>query len=125
MASMLRQYMPIHEVPSDCSMWPPVGSGDERSKTPMLSRPRKPPSKTFMPSVSLRLTHHVKLSSSFWNAFSRKSRSATPVTRRSILYTRHTAHACTGGLQPAKNPSSAGGLSVGGWVPTTPESEDF
>ena len=93
--------MPIHEVPSDCSMWPPVGSGDERSKTPMLSRPRKPPSKTFMPSVSLRLTHHVKLSSSFWNAFSRKSRSATPVTRRSILYTRHTAHACTGGLTSA------------------------
>ena len=101
MASMFRQYMPIQEVPSDCSMCPPVGSGAERSKTPMLSRPRKPPSKTFMPSVSLRLTHHVKLSSSFWNAFSRKSRSATPVTRRSILYTRHTAHACTGGLTSA------------------------
>src|SRR2546430_12660833 len=46
-ASMFRQYMPIHEVPSDCSMWPPVGRGAERSNTPMLSRPRKPPWKTF------------------------------------------------------------------------------
>ena len=43
MASMLRQYMPIQLVPSDCSIWPPVGSGALRSKTPMLSSPRKPP----------------------------------------------------------------------------------
>ncbi len=33
--------MPIQLVPSDCSMWPPVGSGALRSKTPMLSRPEK------------------------------------------------------------------------------------
>ena len=32
----------------------------------MLSRPRKPPSKTLLPERSLRLTHQVKLSSSFW-----------------------------------------------------------
>jgi hypothetical protein len=31
----------IHAVPSACSRWPPVGSGALRSKTPMLSRPRK------------------------------------------------------------------------------------
>ncbi len=30
-------------------MWPPVGRGAERSKTPMLSRPRNPPWKTFLP----------------------------------------------------------------------------
>ena len=27
MASMLRQYIAIQLVPSDCSRWPPVGSG--------------------------------------------------------------------------------------------------
>ena len=32
----------------------------------MLSRPRKPPSKTLLPSASLRFTHHVKLRSSLW-----------------------------------------------------------
>ena len=53
-------------MPSACSRWPPVGSGLERSKTPMLSRPRKPPAKRLRPSGSLRLTHQVKLSSSFW-----------------------------------------------------------
>ena len=30
-------------------MWPPVGSGALRSKTPMLSSPRKPPWKTLLP----------------------------------------------------------------------------
>ena len=37
-----------------------------RSKTPMLSSPRKPPWKTLRPSLSLRLTHQVKFSSSLW-----------------------------------------------------------
>ena len=58
----------IHAVPSACSRWPPVGSGALRSNTPMLSRPRNPPSNTLRPDGSLRLTHHVKLTSSFWNA---------------------------------------------------------
>src|SRR5579859_8203568 len=40
---------------------PAVGSAALRSKTPMLSSPRKPPSKTLLPSASLRLTHQVKL----------------------------------------------------------------
>ena len=62
-------------MPSACSRWPPVGSGALRSKTPMLSRPRKPPSKTFLPKRSLRLTHQVKLGSSFWNVRLRKSMS--------------------------------------------------
>ena len=38
----------------------PVGNGRERSKTPMLSRPKKPPWKTLRPSASLRFTHQVK-----------------------------------------------------------------
>ncbi len=41
--------MPIQLVASDCSMWPPVGKGALRSKTPMLSRPRNPPWKMFLP----------------------------------------------------------------------------
>ena len=98
MASMFRQYMPIQLVPSDCSMWPPVGSGAERSNTPMLSRPRKPPWKTLRPEGSLRLTHQVKFRRCLWKTFSRNSRSATPRMRRSILYTRQAAQACTGGL---------------------------
>ena len=62
-ASMLRQYMPIHAGSVRTARGgPPVGSGAERSKTPMLSRPRKPPWNTFRPSASLRLTHQVKFS---------------------------------------------------------------
>ncbi len=52
----------IQAVPSACSRWPPVGSGALRSKMPMLSRPRKPPSNTFLPNRSLRFTHQVKFS---------------------------------------------------------------
>ena len=51
---------------------PPLGSGCERSKTPMLSRPRKPPGKYCGLGV-LRFTHQVKLSSSLWKTRSRKS----------------------------------------------------
>ena len=58
----------IQAVPSACSRWPPVGSGALRSKTPMLSSPRKPPSKTFLPKRSLRFTHQVKFSISLLNA---------------------------------------------------------
>jgi protease-4 len=55
----------LDAVPSACSRCPPVGSGRERSNTPMLSRPRNPPLKRFFPSVSFRFTHHVKFSNSF------------------------------------------------------------
>ena len=57
----------IQAVPSACSRWPPVGSGALRSNTPMLSRPRKPPSNTFLPKRSLRFTHQVKFSKSLLN----------------------------------------------------------
>ena len=53
-------------------------AGCERSKTPMLSRPRKPPANRLRPSASLRLTHQVKLSRSFWNARARNVRSRFP-----------------------------------------------
>ena len=47
--------------------------------------PRKPPSKTLLPSASLRLTHHVKFSSSLWKTRSRKARSPSPRRFCSIL----------------------------------------
>ena len=62
----------IHEVPSACSRVPPVGSGALRSKTPMLSSPRKPPWKTLSPLGSFRFTHQVKLMTSFWKTCWRK-----------------------------------------------------
>ena len=76
---------------------PPVGSGFDRSNTPMLSSPRKPPEKRLLPSASLRFTHQVKLSSNFWNTLSRNAVSRWP-RGPVILYTRHAAHACTGGF---------------------------
>ena len=77
--------MPIQAVPSACSSRRPSGrSGWLRSKTPMLSRPRKPPWKALRPSGSLRLTHQVKFSSSLWKTSSRKSVSPRPVASRSI-----------------------------------------
>src|SRR6202023_2575502 len=50
----VRLYIAIQLVPSDWLMRPPVGSGELRSKTPMLSRPRNPPWKMFRPAASLR-----------------------------------------------------------------------
>lgn len=99
-----------------------------RSNTPMLSRPRNPPSNKFLPLESLRLTHQVKLSISLWNTRSKNMKSATPwalrihvcVQTTSIqhsvgraikvwatdlrvsLKTRMAAHACTGGLTSSK-----------------------
>ena len=75
MNSMVPQKNAIHAVPSACSRCPPVGSGFERSKIPMLSSPRKPPPNRLFPSSSFRFTHQVKLMSSLWNARSRKIRS--------------------------------------------------
>ena len=43
-------------MPSACSRWPPVGSGCERSKTPMLSSPRKPPGEE-VPSLRVLAVH--------------------------------------------------------------------
>ena len=70
---MFRQNIAIQEVPSDWVRVPSTGSGAERSKTPILSRPRKPPWKTLRPDGSLRFTHQVKLSRSLTNTRSRKA----------------------------------------------------
>ena len=51
----------IQLVASDCSSRHPGGTSRERSKSEMLSIPRKPPSKRFDPSESLRLSHQPKL----------------------------------------------------------------
>ena len=48
-ASMVAQKNAIQAVPSACSSVAPLGSGCERSKTPMLSSPRKPPAKRLLP----------------------------------------------------------------------------
>src|SRR5215813_3388240 len=73
----------------------------------MLSSPRNPPSKRLLPARSLRLTHHVKFSSSFWKARSSHSTSAWPA-RSSSRYVNSVAHACTGGLTSLKFHSYAG-----------------
>ena len=91
----------IHAVPSACSRRPPVGSGALRSNTPMLSRPRKPPSNTFLPDGSLRLTHHVKLSSSRVNDWRRNGRSTAPMFPATLCMN-SVAKAWTGGLTSPK-----------------------
>src|SRR5262249_32262499 len=92
----------IQAVPSACSSVPPPGSEALRSKTPILSIPRKPPSKTFAPVRSLRLTHQVKFISSFWKHASRNERSPRPVCSFLLTERYHAAQACTGGLTSEK-----------------------
>ena len=99
---MFWQKSAIQAVPSACSRYPPVGSGALRSKTPMLSSPRKPPSKTLLPERSLRFTHQVKLSTSLWKARSSHSRSPWPRRACSRRYVKMVAQACTGGLTSPK-----------------------
>ena len=91
----------IQAVPSACSSRPPVGSAALRSNTPMLSRPRKPPSNTLCPVGSLRFTHQVKFSSSFLKASRRNGTSVSP--RSDSRFCRNkVAKACTGGLTSPK-----------------------
>src|SRR5271167_2594924 len=75
---MFWQNRATHAVPSACSKYPPVGNGALRSKTPILSSPRNPPSKRFLPKRSLRSTHQPKLAVSLPNTRFRKSRSVLP-----------------------------------------------
>src|SRR4030095_11756726 len=106
--------MAIQLVPSDCSMSPPSGSIAPRSKTPILSRPRNPPSKMLLPPASLRLTHHVKLSRSLWKMDSRNWRSPLPpLIFSSYLNTCHAANAFTGGFTSLKDHSQAGSCPLG------------
>ena len=72
-SSMLWLKNAIQAVPSDCSRVPPPGSWALRSKTPMLSSPRKPPWNRFFPLGSFRLTHQVKFTSSMLNASARNA----------------------------------------------------
>ncbi len=107
-SSMFWQKSAIQAVPSACSRYPPVGSGALRSKTPMLSSPRKPPSKTLLPERSFRFTHQVKLSVSLWKRRSSHSRSPWPRRAFSSRCVKIVAHACTGGLTSPKFHSYAG-----------------
>ena len=77
----------------------------------MLSRPRKPPSKTFEPSLSSRFTHHVKLTSSLSKILLRNAASRPP----SIANTSSAAHACTGGLTSSNDHSYAASAPFGCW----------
>ena len=77
----------------------------------MLSRPRKPPEKRWLPSGSIRLTHQVKFISSFGNRRPRKSLSRRP----SMSHTCSAAHACTGGLASLNAHSYAGSAPLGCW----------
>jgi hypothetical protein len=61
---MFWQNSATQAVPSACSRKPPVGNGALRSKTPILSNPRNPPSKTPFPKRSLRFTHQPKFAES-------------------------------------------------------------
>ncbi|MEC9156580.1 MAG: hypothetical protein VYB77_00455 [Planctomycetota bacterium] len=70
---MVRENIAIQLVASACSRVPPPGSLEDRSKMPMLSSPRKPPSKMLFPAASFRLTHQVKFISSRWKTCSRNS----------------------------------------------------
>ena len=117
--------MAIQAVPSDCSRWPPPGSGAERSNTPMLSRPRKPPWKTFLPSASLRLTHHVKFSSSLWKTRSRNSRSATPVDAAVDLVHAPRGPRVHRRVDVAERPLVGRDLPVGVHVPLAQEQDEL
>ncbi len=72
------EYIAIHAVASDWSTYAPSAIGTLRSNSAMLSSPRKPPWKMLLPSMSSRLTHHVKFSVSLWNTRSRNTTSPTP-----------------------------------------------
>src|SRR6516165_8291827 len=91
-----------HAVPSACSRVPPVGSGALRSKTPMLSKPRNPPSHKLFPKRSFRFTHQLKFNISLAKDLSRHLRSLVPRKACSVRYRKIEAHACTGGLTSLK-----------------------
>src|SRR5215469_14836901 len=91
-----------HAVPSACSRVPPVGSGELRSKTPMLSNPRNPPSNRLLPKRSLRFTHQLKFNISLAKDLSRNLISAVPRKACSVRYRKIEAQACTGGLTSLK-----------------------
>src|SRR6202035_1937562 len=105
--------MHIQLVESDCSRIDPSGRGEFRSNSPILSIPRKPPSKILFPCSSFRFTHQVKFTSSFMYMVSRNFVSAMPVRALSTLYTFQVPHAWTGGFTSEKAHSYAGSCPLG------------
>src|SRR5262249_43969851 len=103
----------IQAVPSACSRQPPPGRGALRSKTPILSSPRKPPSKRFFPKRSFRFTHQVKFTTNFLKQRFRKSRLPSPCRAFWVRYRNIAAQACTGGFTSLKFHSYAGICPVG------------
>src|SRR5579862_6394478 len=95
---MFSEYMHIQLVESDCSRIDPSGSGVFRSKRPILSMPKNPPSKILLPCSSFRFTHQVKFIRSFRKIVSRNLKSPVPFAVLSEQYTFQVAHACTGGF---------------------------
>ncbi len=75
----------------------------------MLSSPRKPPSNTLLPLLSLRLTHQVKFISSLCSTRWRNWKSPDP----SISKTFSAAQACTGGFTSSNAHSYAGSCPLG------------
>src|SRR5262247_890159 len=71
--------------------------------------------KNIVASLSTLFTHQAKLMSSLWKQRSRNRRSALPERMRSMLYTRHTAQACTGGFKSESSHSYAGIWPLGCW----------
>src|ERR1700692_2082917 len=108
MRIILSEYVHIQLVESDCSRMDPSGIGVFLSKSPILSIPRKPPSKILFPCSSFLLTHQVKFRSSFRKIVSRNLKSPIPFAILSVLYTFHVAHACIGGVRSEKAHSYAG-----------------
>src|SRR5882757_6876877 len=102
MRIILSEYIHIQLVESDCSRIDPSGKGVFLSKSPILSIPRKPPSKILFPCSSFLFTHQVKFMSSLRKMVSRNLRSPVPVAVLSMLYTFQVAQACTGGFTSEK-----------------------
>ena len=125
MPSRLRQYIAIQLVPSACSRRPPPGSPDVRSKTPMLSRPRKPPSKMLLPSASLRFTHHVKLISELLEDALEERAVAAAVHLLLDLVDAHRRPRVHRRIDVAERPLVRRDLAVGVHVPLAREQEQL
>ena len=69
---------PEHPICDKCSRRHPAGTSRDRSNREMLSIPRKPPSKRFDPSESLRLSHQDQFMSSLVKMRTRKVVSRDP-----------------------------------------------
>src|SRR6266700_724443 len=122
---MVTPNMPIQAVSSDCSSTMPSGRVVLRSKTPMLSSPRNPPWKMLFSCASLRLTHQVKLSSSFWKTRFRKKVSPFPRVYLLLLVNVPRGPGMHGRIDIAEGPFVGGQLAVGMHVPLVEQQEQL